>query len=122
MQCNCGCEAMLNDFCFCKIMRDNQITKTQKYILFVILSLDAQQEFPTKLELPVRALEEFDVRGHGHIKQHLYGLKDAGYLLDVERIGRKDGYSVTTVTINIQLHKPTVLKEVTEKDEPEDVA
>jgi len=85
-----------------KILRDNRISKTQKYIFLVILSLDIEQEYPEKLELPIRYLEEYDIRGHGHIKRNLDELKDAGYLLDIGWAKRSDGYRVTSVTINRQ--------------------
>lgn len=111
-----------------QILKDNRITKTQKYIFLSILALDKEQNCPEKLELPIRSLEEYDIRGHGHIKPSLERLKEVGYLLEVSRLGRKDGYSVTTVVINRQLHqifsekKPEEEEEEGDKNKPKDVA
>lgn len=107
-----------------QILKDNRITKTQKYIFLSILALDKQQDCPEKLELPIRSLEAYDVRGHGHIKPSLERLKEVGYLLDISRLGREDGYSVTTVVINRQLSQifPKEETENDENNEPEDVA
>lgn len=106
-----------------QILKDNRITKTQKYIFFVILALDEQQNHPQILELPIRSLEEYDVRGHGHIKPSLDGLKDTGYLLDIGWIQREDGYRVTSVVINRQLSQIFPQEETkNDENEPEDVA
>lgn len=100
---------------FCQILKDNRITKTQKYMVFVILALDAQQNHPDILELPLRSLDEFDLRGHGNIKSHLERLKNVGYLLDIGWTQRSDGHRVTFVKINREF----LLKQ---EDKPDNMA
>jgi len=98
-----------------QILKDNRITKTQKYIFFSILALDEQQDHPKILELPIRSLEEYDIRGHGHVKPSLERLKEIGYLLDINRVQAENGYSVTSVIINRQLSQIFPKEEVEEE-------
>lgn len=83
-----------------KFLADRRITKTQKYILLCILCLDAEQSSPETVEVPYRTLEQFDVRGHGHIKENMSQLLSFGYLLEVYFGKREDGYRITKVKIN----------------------
>lgn len=106
-----------------QIFKDNRITNTQKYFFVSILALDDQQGHPEKLELPIRSLKRFGIKGHGHIKSNLEALKFAGYLLEVGRLQRADGYPVTCVVINRQyMCMFPREKQDKEDEEPEGVA
>jgi hypothetical protein len=83
-----------------KLLTDKSITKTQKYILLCLLCIDVEQESPKTLEVPYRTLADYDVRGHGHVKDNLAQLVTAGYLLEVSFAQREDGYRVTHIQIN----------------------
>lgn len=97
------------------IFKDSRLTNTQKYFFIVILALDTEQGCPEKLELPVRSLEDFGVKGHGHIRPNLEALKAAGYLLEIGWIQRADGYRVTCITINRQFMHISVKEEQEKK-------
>lgn len=106
-----------------QIFKDSRITNTQKYFFVAILALDDKQGHPEKLELPIRSLKTYGIKGHGHIKSNLEALKIAGYLLDVGRLQRADGYPVTCVVVNRQyMCMFSEEKESKEEDEPEEVA
>lgn len=106
---------------FWQIMKDPRITNTQKFFFFSILALDKEQDHPEKVEIPVRSFKVFGVKGHGHIKTNLEALKAAGYLLDIDRIQREDGYPVTSVTINRNFAQMFLPDKETSNGKPKDL-